>query len=91
MPPSAPSCTSPASLHWQELPLGQEKALLTRGQFHVSPLLMVGTCVSVYPHRDTCTQLCAQSALRPLSSGVETVAKSVCWFDLNGVCLQHSI
>lgn len=58
----------------------------------MSPLRMVGTRVSVYSHGDTCIQLCAQrthtaECSQATESRVETVAKSVCWFDVHGVCL----
>lgn len=43
-PPSVPSCVPVLLLHWQELPLSKGKALLTRGQLHLSSAVCAPRC-----------------------------------------------
>ncbi|XP_061216903.1 dual adapter for phosphotyrosine and 3-phosphotyrosine and 3-phosphoinositide isoform X2 [Neopsephotus bourkii] len=70
-PPSAPSCTSPASLRWQELPPGQGRASLTRGRFHISVTHGGHTCLctrmGTLAYSSVHRGLVQLSALRPLS------------------------
>lgn len=62
-PPSVPSCEPALLLHWQELPLSKGKALLTRGQPHVSSAVCAPTQTSPSSaHTGSCSSGCSGAA-----------------------------
>lgn len=52
MTPSVPSCVPALLLHWQELPLSKGKALLARGQPHISSAVSPHGCHPALHTRD---------------------------------------
>lgn len=84
MPPSVPSCVPALLLHRQELPLSKGKALLTRGQPHVSSAVSAPTQMSPSSAH---TGSCSSGSSGAAESRMGTVAEPECGFDACGVCL----